>query len=162
MSFVRRCLRQPILISSLRRTTRTYRDSGVNHATDSCGIPVQPTWSVNTLLSSYLTPTISSATLSRLHDLSALIPPADGTQEHSILKREMEDLVKLVEAVRLVDTKDVNLSGLRDESHWNGDKQRYNKRLLKSTEQDESGRNLLRHASRTSNSFYVVDANRKR
>jgi Asp-tRNA(Asn)/Glu-tRNA(Gln) amidotransferase C subunit len=121
---------------------------------------VRPTWSVNTLLSSYPTPTISSATLLRLHELSALIPPPAGTPEHDILKREMEDLVRLVEAVKLVDTKDVHLNGPRDEQ--NGDQQYNNQQLHECQEQDHSGRSLLSHASRTLDGFYVVDADRKR
>ena len=158
--FVRRFLRQRMNISSLR-TVHTYCDSSiVYHEADSCGIPAQPTWSVNTLLSSYPTPTISSATLSRLHELSALIPPGDGTQGHIILKQEIEDLVRLVEAVRLVDTKDVNLKSPRDNS--NGNKQHCNQQRLESAERDETGWNLLKHASRTLDGFYVVDADRKR
>jgi len=67
----------------------------------SCGIPTQPSWSVNALLSSCPTPTISAATIKHLHQLSALIPPTEGTQEHEKLTREMEELVRLVEAVKL-------------------------------------------------------------
>jgi len=33
--------------------------------------------------------------------LSALIPPKEGTLEHAKLSRELEDLVKLVESVKL-------------------------------------------------------------
>lgn len=69
--------------------------------TDDTGIPLQPTWSVDELLASYLKPTISPETLSRLHRLSALVPPAEGTPEHARLTHELEELVKLVEAVRL-------------------------------------------------------------
>src|SRR6266403_262481 len=60
--------------------------------TDDCAIPLKPTWSVDDLLSS---------SLHRLHILSALIPPKEGTLAHSRLTRELEDLVKLVESVRL-------------------------------------------------------------
>ncbi|KAF8268262.1 hypothetical protein EI94DRAFT_1915594, partial [Lactarius quietus] len=69
--------------------------------TDDCAIPLKPTWSVDDLLSSYPRPTISSLALDRLHVLSALIPPEEGTPEHAKLIRELEDLVKLVESVRL-------------------------------------------------------------
>jgi hypothetical protein len=68
--------------------------------TDDCAIPVRPTWSVDDLLSSYARPSISSPALRRLHVLSALIPPEEGTPEHAKLTRELEDLVKLVESVR--------------------------------------------------------------
>lgn len=160
MQFVRRCLRpQPYV--SLQKKPRTYhRSSIISHDTDSCGVPVRPTWSVNTFLSSYPTPTISSATLSHLHELSALIPPPAGTQEHVILKREMEDLIRLVEAVKSVDTRNVHLNGLRDKR--NVDQQYGNQQLLESTDQHDSGRKLLNHASRTLDGFYVVDADRRR
>ncbi|KAH9963122.1 hypothetical protein BC827DRAFT_1193512 [Russula dissimulans] len=69
--------------------------------TDDCAIPLKPTWSVDDLLSSYPRPIISSPALRRLHVLSALIPPEEGTPEHAKLTRELEDLVKLVESVRL-------------------------------------------------------------
>ncbi|KAH9999361.1 hypothetical protein BJV77DRAFT_1064268 [Russula vinacea] len=72
--------------------------------TDDCAIPLKPTWSVDELLSSYPRPTISSSALRRLHVLSALIPPEEGTSAHSRLTRELEDLVKLVESVRLFNT----------------------------------------------------------
>jgi len=71
--------------------------------TDDCAIPLKPTWSVDNLLSSYPRPTISSSALHRLHVLSALTPPEEGTSAHSRLTRELEDLVKLVESVRLFD-----------------------------------------------------------
>ena len=68
--------------------------------TDDCAIPLKPTWSVDDLLSSYPRPTISSSALHRLHVLSALTPPEEGTSAHSRLTRELEDLVRLVESVR--------------------------------------------------------------
>jgi len=69
--------------------------------TDDCAIPLKPSWSVDDLLSSYPRPTISPSALRRLHVLSALIPPEEGTPEHVKLSRKLEDLVKLVESVRL-------------------------------------------------------------
>jgi hypothetical protein len=156
MWFVSRCLRQRSRISFLR-IARTYRDS--HHDTDSCGIPVRPSWSVNTLLSSYPTPTISSATLLHLHELSALIPPPTGTQEHVILRQEVEDLVRLVEAVKLVDTKDVHFNGPRDEQ---SSVQQHNNQQFSKCQKRDSGRALLSHALRSLDGFYVVDADRKR
>ena len=109
ISLVRRCLKAQKLIFPLPKPLCIRSKSSASHVraeTDSCGIPIHPTWSVNELISSYPTPTITSATLKRLHELSALIPPVEGTTEHGTLKREMEDLVKLVEAVKLVDLSD--------------------------------------------------------
>ncbi|PAV20512.1 hypothetical protein PNOK_0313900 [Pyrrhoderma noxium] len=40
----------------------------------------------------------------KLHDLSALIPPEEGTEAHEELKNELEEMMRLVEAVKLVDT----------------------------------------------------------
>jgi hypothetical protein len=76
--------------------------------TDDCAIPLKPVWSVDDLLSSYPRPTISSSALRRLHVLSALIPPEEGTPEHIKLSRELEDLVKLVESVRLFNAPDAS------------------------------------------------------
>ena len=75
--------------------------------TDENAITIRPTWSVNELLSSYPRPAISPATLKHLHALSALIPLEEGFPERAKLTKEMQDLVKLVEAVRFVDTDSV-------------------------------------------------------
>ena len=98
---------RPIIHSrnATRLHLRYYTDSSRRNPplveTDDCAIPLKPTWSVDDLLSSYPRPTISSSALDRLHVLSALIPPEEGTPEHTNLIRELEDLVKLVESVRL-------------------------------------------------------------
>ena len=87
--------------------------------TDEVGIPIRPTWSVNKLLSSYPKPTISPVTLKHLHALGALIPPEEGSPEHAKLTEEMEDLVKLVEAVKLVDTDSIgDENGVLDGRIW--------------------------------------------
>jgi hypothetical protein len=71
--------------------------------TDETGIPLQPTWSVDELLSSYPKPSIAPEMLARLHTLCALRSPVEGSTEHARLSHELGDLVKLVEAVRLAD-----------------------------------------------------------
>ncbi len=71
-------------------------------------IPRKPTWSVHELISSYPRPHISDATLKKLHQLSALVPPTEGTPEHERIRRELEEMVRLVEAVKLVDTSSVD------------------------------------------------------
>ncbi|OSX59286.1 hypothetical protein POSPLADRAFT_1089810, partial [Postia placenta MAD-698-R-SB12] len=116
--------------------------------TDACGIPVRPTWSVDELLSSYPKPTIPPSTLKRLHELAALVPPVEGTPEHTKLTREMEGLVRLVEAVKLVDTS----TGIElDESP-------------QPTEgsQDPNDQKLLSHSSRVRRGLYIVDADKVR
>ncbi|VDB92626.1 unnamed protein product [Peniophora sp. CBMAI 1063] len=97
-------------LSALYRTRRGFhlskpslRQQPQLVPTDDTGIPLQPTWSVDELLASYPKPIISPDTLSRLHRLSALVPPANGTAGHSRLTQELEELVKLVEAVRLAE-----------------------------------------------------------
>jgi len=134
--------------------------------TDDCAIPLKPTWSVDELLSSYPRPTISSSALHRLHVLSALIPPTEGTLAHSRLARELEDLVRLVESVRLFDasgtssTVDTTLDsriwaegmGIRLQKVPPGD------RDLTALDPGE----LLSRASRTEGGFYVVHSDRAR
>jgi Asp-tRNA(Asn)/Glu-tRNA(Gln) amidotransferase C subunit len=160
MWFTRRCLQQPPHICSLRLTRNQRAFSNGKHETDAYGIPVRPTWSVNELLSSYPTPTLSSATLTRLHELSALIPPDEGTPEHATLKQEMEDLIRLVEAVKLVDTKNVQprvQHGVENLGEKTPDLL-----MVDSLKVEASGQSLLRHAARTSDGFYTVDADKKR
>ncbi|KAM5534891.1 hypothetical protein V8D89_011446 [Ganoderma adspersum] len=133
---------------------------------DPTGIPLKPTWSVNELLSSYPRPTISPSTLKQLHELSALIPPAEGTPEHAKLTREMEELVRLVEAVKLVDVSGVTEEGsVPDGRIWAA-----GEGVLLDTEafaisEDANaaeGRALLTHASRTMDGLYVVEADKPR
>jgi hypothetical protein len=132
--------------------------------TDDCAIPLKPSWSVDDLLSSYPRPTISPSTLRRLHVLSALIPPKEGTLEHVKLSCELEDLVKLVESVKLfkgpgasspVDTAvDARVwaegSGidLKKAPPWDRDQE-----ALDRTE-------LLSRASRTEDGLYVIYSDR--
>ncbi|KAF9468889.1 hypothetical protein BDZ94DRAFT_1132367, partial [Collybia nuda] len=119
------------------------------------GIPFQPTWSVNELLSSYQKPVLSFATLKRLHELSALIPPTEETPKHQTLRREMEDLITLVEAVKLVDTDSVQIR----RRHKAEEKKQYQS-IAGIQEWESSGESLLQHAARTSDNFYVVDADK--
>lgn len=141
----------------LLKPNRVYQTlTNGSQNTDSCGIPIQPTWSVNKLLSSYPKPTLSSTTLIRLHELSALTPPPEGTAEHATMKQEMEELIRLVEAVRLVDTSNHTPSHGGQEKDLNCQTS-HDIRL----ESDTAGRHLLPHASRTSDGFYVVDSDKK-
>lgn len=158
-----RCLRRPQCLLALSNTNpRRLLSSRVKavHETDSCGIPLRPTWSVDELLSSYVIPAIPSATLDHLHELSALVPPQKGTPEHTRLKGELEGLVRLVEAVRLVDTENVRVSARIVAE----DADRQRACLIQHGSQDvsTSGSALLEHAARSADGFYVVDADRKR
>ena len=133
---------------------------------DQTGIPLKPTWSVNELLSSYPRPTISPSTLKRLHELSALIPPAESTPEHTKLTREMEELVRLVEAVKLVDVSGVTEEGsVPDGRIWASGEGILLDAEAFATSGDANaaeGRALLTHASRTMDGLYVVEADKPR
>ena len=120
---------------------------------------------MNELLSSYPRPAITPATLKRLHELSALLPPEEGTPEHAKLTQEVEELVKLVEAVKLVDVGKVAEDGVPDGRIW-----AKGEGISLTTESHEdpadseaaSGRALLAHASRTMDGLYVVEADKPR
>ena len=133
--------------------------------TDEHGIPVHPTWSVNELLSSYPKPTISPATLKHLHTLSALIPPEEGSPEHAKLTEEMHDLVKLVEAVKLVNTDSVdNGNGIPDGrvwAEWAGID--LDAEPIPVDENEIQGRDLLKYSKNASKEgLYLIDSDRKK
>ena len=141
--------------------SKSYTASSKPQA-NSCGIPLHPTWSVNDLLSSYPTPTITSSTLKRLHELSALVPPEEGTPEHDSLKRELEDLIKLVEAVKLVSLGDEVSAEkqIPDGRVWAEGTGIRSTDVPAEADGEVTGSALLRFANRTSDGLYVVDADR--
>ena len=132
--------------------------------TDDCAIPLKPTWSVDDLLSSYPRPAISPSALHRLHVLSALTPPEEGTSAHSRLTRELEDLVKLVESVRLFDapsassTVDTTLDSRVLAEGTGVDLQKIPPGNCDLVALDPV--ELLSRATRTENGFYVVHSDR--
>lgn len=132
--------------------------------TDDCAIPLKPTWSVDDLLSSYPRPTISSPALDRLHVLSALIPPEEGTPEHANLIRELEDLVKLVESVRLfnVPSDSIPMDVVVDARVW-AENTGIDLQKVPSGSHDREALDpaeLLSRASRTENGLYVMHSDR--
>ncbi|KAI0269184.1 hypothetical protein BC834DRAFT_865212 [Gloeopeniophorella convolvens] len=135
--------------------------------TDDCAIPLKPTWSVDDLLSSYPRPVISPSALHRLHGLAALVPPPDGTPEHAKLTNDLEDLVKLVESVKLVNVSAGSgpTDTVLDARVWAEDT---GTDLQKSAPKGDSdhealGREeLLSRATRTENGFYLVHSDRAR
>lgn len=68
--------------------------------TDEFGVPLKPTWSVRRLLDSYSPPTIDNKTFDKLHRLAALVPLAEGSTERELQREELQELVKLVNAVQ--------------------------------------------------------------
>jgi hypothetical protein len=129
------------------------------HETDSCGLPLKPTWSVKHLLESYPTPTVSPATFKRLHELSALVPLEQNTPEYDDMKKELEDLIKLVEAVRLVKFDDE--SGEVPDGRVMADGTGVPLTSMEGEGEGVVGTRLLQHAAHTADGFYLVDVNRK-
>jgi Asp-tRNA(Asn)/Glu-tRNA(Gln) amidotransferase C subunit len=150
MKVIRSChylLRRPVPVTRNKTFLRIY-------STDSCGIPTEPTWSVKDLLSSYPSPRLSNKTVQKLYELSALIPPEEGTPDYENVKHDLEEMIRLVEAVRLVDTKEVTLRGRKVEEDAD--------REYTVSTRDNDGQALLQLASQTQNGFYVVDTERRR
>ncbi|KAF8305393.1 hypothetical protein DL93DRAFT_2066320 [Clavulina sp. PMI_390] len=116
----------------------------------------RPTWSVRELLSNYAAPKLSSETVARLHKLAALEAPDETSPEFHALKTEMEELIRLVEAVKLVDTTGVPSDG-RIWPRGRGIS------LDENVSEDLGSRDvlaehegLLKHAMNTENGSYVV------
>ena len=149
---IRRALSRP----NFARLNNVNRQSShsIKNQVDPCGIPVQPTWSVHQLLESYACPKLSSTTIDRLYELSALAPPNKDTLQYEKMKKDLEVMVKLVEAVKQVNTNGVPLVGRGEKE--DGD------RIQQNSQFEENGQTLLKYAARTENKFYAVDAERKR
>ncbi|KAI0316121.1 hypothetical protein OF83DRAFT_288014 [Amylostereum chailletii] len=130
---------------------------------DAYALPLQPTWSVNGLLSSYPHPSIAPSTLNHLHRLSALVPPAEATGEHRTLIHELETLVKLVEAVKLVHVRDRVPSTTIPDGRVSADSARidlYDNHKPLARENAMEQELLLAHAARAEQGLYVVDVER--
>lgn len=154
MLSIRRALSRPN--HPLLNVVQHWQSShSIKHQVDSCGIPVQPTWSIHQLLESYASPKLSSTTIDRLYELSALVPPQKHTMHYEKVKKDLEDMVKLVEAVKQVNTNGVSLAGRGEKE--DGDRMQQSPQF-----QGEHGQTLLKHAARTENGLYTVDAERKR
>lgn len=117
---------------------------------------------MNELLSSYPTPSISPATLKHLHGLSALIPPEEDTPKYDKIKHELEELIRLVEAVKLVNTDEVSLGGADKPAPASSLNDVYTENSPPPASVEGSGRLLMKHAARTVDGFYVVEADRYR
>ncbi|KZV76649.1 hypothetical protein PENSPDRAFT_679996 [Peniophora sp. CONT] len=128
--------------------------------TDDTGIPLQPTWSIDELLASYPKPTISAETLSRLHRLSALVPPAEGTPEHARLTHDLEELVKLVEAVRLAEVPEETADEIPDGRIMATDACIPLDRVPEVEEDALPREELLARAARTRDGFYEIPNDR--
>lgn len=67
---------------------------------DEDGIPLQPSYSITSFLSSLPAPKISDEQFIHLHKLAALIPPSPDTPEFEEKKKALQEMVRLVEGVR--------------------------------------------------------------
>lgn len=148
----RHFVRLPLI--QLFRDTNIRRSKSSTRPVDPCGIPIEPTWSVNELLSSYPSPALSNQTIKKLYELSALVPLEEGTPRYESVKTSLEEMIRLVEAIRLVDTTGVSPQGRRVKE--DADRERF------ALKPKENGEALLKHASCVSNGFYVVDSDRRR
>ncbi|EAU84607.1 hypothetical protein CC1G_00126 [Coprinopsis cinerea okayama7 len=156
------CLRQlPRCTHNLRIRVALSRQLSAKPAqTDELGIPLKPTWSVHAFLSSYPSPKIAPETLKKLYDLSALVPPKEGTEAHAKVTKELEEMIRLVEAVKLVNTDGVKVqAGLEGEDL---DRKLYGNPEEQRALHGEQGRELLKHASWTVGEDYVVESDRTR
>ncbi|KAG9219275.1 hypothetical protein CCMSSC00406_0001685 [Pleurotus cornucopiae] len=154
MSVSRQCLRIATRYKIITQRRAVSSLSGTKHETDSLGIPLRPTWSVNDLLSSYPTPSVNHAELEQLHKLSALKMPEKDSDEYHKLKGNLEELVRLVEAVKLVDTEGVELAeAVVSEAVVSADTPPEEE----TQEHTPRGRELLEYAHRVKEEFYVVD-----
>jgi hypothetical protein len=149
-------------------STNNVSDTTASIDTDELGLPRVPTWSVRALLDAHpLTETaLSAPTLARLHRLAALIPPVEGTPEHTKLSAELAELVRLVEAVRSAPVDENVVDGgfaVPDGRVWAEDEGAFldaNAAAFLPSSGEEKGRDLLRHAARTERGLYVVEADR--
>jgi len=141
-----------------------HKPAAARPETDEYAIPLRPTWSIDALLSSYTRPTISPSTLKRLHELSALHPPEEGTPEHEKLTAELEDLVKLVEAVKTADVRTDSTAGPIPDSRIWADGTGISLQDAARPEDENrglSGQDLLSFAARTEGKLYVVESDRR-
>lgn len=92
--------------------------------------------------------------ITRLHELSALRPPLEGTPEYKIVKESLQEMVRLVEAVRSVDTAEVLVTG-------RGEREDADRNATYPEGSGKEGQSLLKNAPRVDGNYYVVDSERK-
>lgn len=100
-----------------------------------------------------------------MHALSALIPPEEGSPEHAKLTEEMQDLIKLVEAVKLVDTDSVgDKNGIPDGRIWaEGTGIDLDAEPIPADENEVRGRDLLKYSKNVSpDGLYLIDSDRSK
>lgn len=83
---------------SFRRTCLRLREA--KPIFDADGLPTKPTWSLRALLESQPRFELSQSQLQHLYKLSALRPPPPNSAEEAKIKSELQEMIRLVEAVR--------------------------------------------------------------
>ncbi|KIM25614.1 hypothetical protein M408DRAFT_331142 [Serendipita vermifera MAFF 305830] len=160
-------LAKPQQSSGSRHVHNTHQSRKEHKAVevDEFGIPTQPTWSVKSFLASYPSPAIDDETLDKLHRLSALKAPEKGSEEREVLRGEMEQLVRLVGAVRVADIPTDEGDGFMDGRIYplsqkidfaHKPKPKDAGELVDSGEKLPSGRELLRHSQTANETVYVL------
>ncbi|KAG8931715.1 hypothetical protein FRC02_002321 [Tulasnella sp. 418] len=150
-------------VSSIRNFN--VRSPIIRNATDELGLPIKPTWSVQSLLSSYPPPTLDGAILTKLHGLAALSPPPHESPEFEKLRGDLVELIRLVEAVKTAELGEPKSSdeGIPDGRIWQKDR-------CMTFEEDvvvagtlgiePGGQELMEHAKQQTNGFYTVPSSR--
>ncbi len=101
-------------------TSRSFKSSQSKEpiSVDEFGVPTSSSWSVRQLLRDYPAPTLSDTVFEKLHTLSALNAPSNPTERES-LRRQLEGLIKMVNAVRIAPLPDGGEDGkIEDARIW--------------------------------------------
>jgi hypothetical protein len=121
------------------------------------GVPLSATWSVRELLDSYSPPSLDDPTFEKIHRLSALVPPDRGTQEREVLRKELQELVRLVNAVRVAEVPQGKEGQIPDGRIY-PIPQEIDLDMTNTTQEEPlaSGRELLKHSQIGSETAYVL------
>lgn len=140
------CISPPVARPTNEEESTDANTSSFRHLT-------APTWSVHELLSTYPAPKLEPEALTRLHKVSALVAPDEDSDAFKTLKGEMEELIRLVEAVKLVDTTGIPSDG----RIWPVDRGIDLEAARANNEVSTGEQDILRHAAKTVNGYYAVD-----
>ncbi|KAH7343576.1 hypothetical protein B0J17DRAFT_182550 [Rhizoctonia solani] len=133
--------------------------SRANVIVDDLSVPLKATWSVGQLLSTYPAPELSDGTFTRLHRLAAINPLDSASPDKERLKLELKELLRLVEAVKLVDPS--SLDGTKqlglDSRIWAEGRGMDLDAPMADHLGEAHGEALLRHAKKHIDGQYVVE-----
>lgn len=130
-------------------TSRPFKSSQSKEpiSIDEFGVPTSSSWSVRQLLRDYPAPTLSDTVFEKLHKLSALNAPSNPAERES-LRRQLEGLIKMVNAVRIAPSPDSGEDGkIEDARIWPEDNGVDLERMVQPPGEGEpQGRELLVHS----------------